>query len=172
MADNEVIIEGEIVDNNWFLSAIKGDIKSIVSMAKKNAGKKGENGRTAMMYAANGGHLECVKFLTEFKQEVRNQDYDGNTALIYAAKKGYADCVKILVIYESGMKNNDNKTAYDYAVDNKDKVCMRILQDKIDSDGDIYAENLRLKEKLERLNKVNKEIDRGIGSERGGGVTR
>jgi ankyrin repeat protein len=168
MANDEVIIEGEVVDNNWFLSAIKGDIKSIIGMAKKNAGKKGENGRTAMMYAANGGHLECVKFLTAFKQEVRNQDYDGNTALIYATKKGYADCVKALVLYESGMKNNDNKTAYDYAVRNKDKVCMNILQDKANPSSDVYAENLKLKEKLERLKQSNKEIE----NERGSGMFR
>ncbi len=167
----EDIVVGEVIDNNWFLSAIKGDIDYLKNNAKNNAGKVGENNCTALMYCANGGHTDCVKFLVNnCKDELKKQDINGNTALIYATKASYADIVKILVVFEGGIKNNDGKNAYYYAKENNDKNCMQILQDTItgeneeekDKKNNIKLNNEKLKAKLEQIQKANGELEKEI----------
>ncbi len=167
----EDIIVGEIIDNNWFLSAIKGDINYLKNNAKNNAGKIGENNCTALMYCANGGHTDCVRFLVNnCKDELKKQDANGNTALIYAAKAGYADIVKILVVLESGIKNNDGKNAYYYAKENNDEKCMKILQDTISEENkeekekqnNTKLDNKKLKTKLEQMQKASEEMEREL----------
>ncbi len=167
----EDIIVGEIIDNNWFLSAIKGDINYLKNNAKNNAGKIGENNCTALMYCANGGHTDCVRFLVNnCKDELKKQDANGNTALIYAAKAGYADIVKILVVLEGGIKNNDGKSAYYYAKENNDEKCMKILQDTISEENkeekekqnNTKLDNKKLKTKLEQMQKASEEMEREL----------
>ena len=75
------------------------------------------------MYAAENGHLDCVKILAPLEKGMTNY---GDTAMMKAAENGHLECVKILTPLEKGMKNilgysakkyasiHDKKDCYDY----------------------------------------------------------
>jgi len=50
---------------------------------------------TALMFAADEGHLECVKILAPLEKGMKTNW--GWTALMSAADEGHLDCVKFLV---------------------------------------------------------------------------
>ncbi|KAK6346840.1 hypothetical protein TWF696_006947 [Orbilia brochopaga] len=56
------------------------------------------SGKTALMYAAENGHKECVKLiLYQTFLHLNNQDLEGNSALKLAAKRGHCEIVKLLL---------------------------------------------------------------------------
>ena len=55
-----------------------------------------QNGGTALMFAAVGGHLTCVQWLAEHGADVTAVAQDGMTALMYAAQVGHEACEQYL----------------------------------------------------------------------------
>lgn len=179
----EIIIDGEVINNEWFLAAIKGDLNFLKSNAKDNIGKCGKDGCTAMMYAADMGFKDCVKFLSKFDEEVGKRDINGNTALMYCTKKGHIECVEILAELESNIVNNDKKKAIDFAIEYDFPECEGFLSnyefienssenddsandtnsDDSNSEKNLIKEKKRLQNKLNILKKVNQVIDKSIG---------
>ena len=194
MSNNENIIEGEVVnkekdlvDNNsdsaeWFISAIKGNLDFLKSNYNNFVGSRGEGGRTAMMYAADSGNLDCVKFLASFDAEIGQQDYDGNTAMMYAAKNGFLDCISVLVEEENNIINKDGKRAINFAIENNHDECAGFLElyeylddsdnsstdnnDDSNDERNLIKENKRLKRREQILKKAGKDMDKSIGVER------
>ena len=193
--DNENVIEGEIVNSEnsvdsagdlseWFISAIKGNLDFLKSNYHSFAGQKGEGGRTALMYAADSGNLECVKFLTTLEKEVGQQDDNGNTAMMYAAKNGFLDCINVLVDEENNIVNHENKRAVNFAIENNNLECAGFLElyeyldDGDENDGstdnnddsnderNLIKENKRLKKQQQILKKAEKDVDKVVGVER------
>ncbi len=57
-----------------------------------------ENGRTPLHFAANLGHVECLKLLLAAPRiNVNMADNASNTPLIYAAEKNHTECVRLLL---------------------------------------------------------------------------
>ena len=59
--------------------------------------KQLNNGRTALMFAAWGGHDKCVDLLIYAGADVNVQDVDGWTAVMLAAQRGSDKCVDFLI---------------------------------------------------------------------------
>ena len=60
-------------------------------------GTQANDGRTALMYASAGGHIECVRYLVESgKADVGTQDNDGRTALLYASSGSHSEVCEYL----------------------------------------------------------------------------
>ena len=55
------------------------------------------NGTTAIMIAALGGHLPCLKFLVEQGADVRGVSNNGETAILAGALGGHLPCVQYLL---------------------------------------------------------------------------
>lgn len=185
MADNDEIINGEVIDNDWFLSAINGNLDYLKQHTKTNIGKTGESNCTALMYSADMDRVDCVDFLSQFDDEICKQDVNGNTALIYAVKKDNIECVSILAELECNVYNNDKKRAIDFAVELGFNECVEILSkfeilDDENSDTDdgsddsnskrnLIKENKRLRKDLSVVKSAVKEAERKIdvGKDRG-----
>lgn len=52
---------------------------------------------TPLFWAANDGHVECVRILINAGCTVNAKDENGKTALYYAAWEGHMDCVQLLL---------------------------------------------------------------------------
>ncbi|GAA5801070.1 hypothetical protein HPULCUR_006512 [Helicostylum pulchrum] len=52
---------------------------------------------TPLFWAANDGHVECVRILINAGCKVNAKDENGKTALYYAAWEGHMDCVQLLL---------------------------------------------------------------------------
>lgn len=178
MADNDEIINGEVIDNDWFLSAINGNLDYLKQHTKTNIGKTGESNCTALMYSADMDRVDCVDFLSQFDDEICRQDINGNTALIYAVKKDNIECVSILAELECNIVNNDKKRAIDFAVELGFNECVEILSkfeilddanngaddgsDDSNSERNLIKENKRLRKDLSVVKSAVKEAERKI----------
>ncbi|MHC4620631.1 MAG: ankyrin repeat domain-containing protein [Planctomycetota bacterium] len=99
-------VAGDLSDKNTQLiqAAEKGDIQTVQTLLDTGSGVKANvnveqtNGTTALMVAAQNGHMEIVKALLEAKADVNIQrKTDGVTALWMAAQNGHVEVVKLLL---------------------------------------------------------------------------
>ena len=61
--------------------------------------KPNRNKQTPLFLAANGDHLEVVKFLIDNGAQINAKDKNGNTALEFAADKGFLEIVQHLTLH-------------------------------------------------------------------------
>ena len=83
---------------------------------------------TALMYAAQNGHADCVGLLLKKEGGMKNKG--GWTALMSAAQNGHTECVKLLLEKEAGMQNNYGWTALMGAVENGHTDCVKLLLER------------------------------------------
>ena len=57
--------------------------------------------KTALMYAAEEGSVQTLKYLLESEADIESRDAQGNTALLLAVKNGNKQC--ILLLLQKGM---------------------------------------------------------------------
>ncbi|TNJ30207.1 Kinase, NEK [Giardia muris] len=75
-------------------AAIRGSVKDVVRLMDL-AGTRDNNGKTALMHAAEQGNVDCVRALIAV--EGRLQDNIGRTALMYAVRNCHSRCVCLLL---------------------------------------------------------------------------
>lgn len=92
---------------------------------------KNKDGVTALLLAAQNGHLEVVNVLLEAKADPNIADADGDTALLLAVESGAAEVVQALLKAGASLqhKNTQGKTALMIANDNGLPTVIKILQD-------------------------------------------
>lgn len=85
---------------------------------------RGEDGRTALMYAAHLGFKESLVALIELGAHLNRRDHQGLTALMLAARKGSMECIEALL--EAGAdaraRTLRGVTAFDLAARHKKLV--------------------------------------------------
>ncbi|KAJ1339851.1 hypothetical protein BSLG_005512 [Batrachochytrium salamandrivorans] len=64
-------------------------------------------GRTALIFAAIGGHVQCIRLLTTHRAFINRQDHSGRTALHWAAYHGFVAVVKELCDSHADMSQED-----------------------------------------------------------------
>ena len=64
---------------------------------RSNINAKSRDGMAAIHYAAENGHLECVRLLIDAGVDVKTPGAGRKTALIEAAANGHFELVKYLV---------------------------------------------------------------------------
>ena len=85
-------------DNELHLAAQQGNLVQVHSHINKyDINAKGGNDETALLKAAEKGHLEVVQLLLGFNPDVNLPNEYGITALIRAAHFGHAAVVKALL---------------------------------------------------------------------------
>ncbi len=104
-------------------------VKSILQEGIENVNsREGRSGSTALMKAIKNCKIEVVEMLLHFSADVNLQDTSGTTALMKAIKinnkqaRARSAIVNLILNVDGvdlGLKNNDNKTAYDIALDAK-----------------------------------------------------
>eukprot|EP00618_Florenciella_parvula_P012394 CAMPEP_0119483234 /NCGR_PEP_ID=MMETSP1344-20130328/10732_1 /TAXON_ID=236787 /ORGANISM="Florenciella parvula, Strain CCMP2471" /LENGTH=876 /DNA_ID=CAMNT_0007517711 /DNA_START=56 /DNA_END=2683 /DNA_ORIENTATION=+ len=98
---------------------------------------------TALMYAAENGHVECVRLLIEAGSDVTAKDgtYD-MTALMHAAEEGHVECVDVLIKAGSDVTattfDDDENTALHYSAEKGHDPVVKVL---LEAGADITATN-------------------------------
>uniref|UniRef100_K3WS27 Uncharacterized protein n=1 Tax=Globisporangium ultimum (strain ATCC 200006 / CBS 805.95 / DAOM BR144) TaxID=431595 RepID=K3WS27_GLOUD len=66
-------------------------------------------GETALMTAAQHGHVDIIKLLLTEGWSVSKKDKTGATALLYAAKKDHANAIETLIEANASVNDQDNE---------------------------------------------------------------
>jgi len=88
-----------------------------------------KNGKTALMYAAAGGHTQCVEQLLKRNADMSQANKIGQTSLMLAAGYGKADCVNALLEAGADVRCLDNhgQTALTFAAGNSHDKSFKLL---------------------------------------------
>jgi ankyrin repeat protein len=62
---------------------------------------------TALLWAADMGHLDVIQLLIETGADANLRDENGLTALLWASDRGHVDCVKALVRGGADLNSTD-----------------------------------------------------------------
>jgi ankyrin repeat protein len=86
----------DVVPSGLFLHNAKAEMAKLISLGADVNARDFRN-NTALMWTANNGYTEALKFLLEKGADVSAKNDLGQTALMDAAKMGYFDACNILV---------------------------------------------------------------------------
>ncbi len=92
-----------------------------------NCLNNGEN--TALIFAAEKGHIEIVRLLLEHNADKNHPNTNGSTAINYAAGNGHLEIVKLLLKHDARTNhpNKDGNTALIYAAKNDHLEIAKLL---------------------------------------------
>jgi len=109
-----------------------GDRGIITRDKDDNLEFKDKSGRTALLWAVEGGSETLLQQLLSKGADVRAKDYHGKTALLYAAKNGRDIIVQLLLDRDVDIETKDNfgKTALLYAAENGRDTIVQLLLDR------------------------------------------
>jgi len=107
-------------------------VKLLIEKGKAALEKKGCQGLTAFVTAAECGKLGIIKYMVEHcKVNLNSTDKKGRGAILYAAKRGNADVLKYLVEsakMDINVTDADGKSCLDYALESKHKETIEYVQ--------------------------------------------
>ncbi|EFO61158.1 Kinase, NEK [Giardia lamblia P15] len=125
-----LLVDREREASGWtdlMCAACLGDADAVGNNLQQ-AGMKNNYGQTALMWAAQNGHLDCVRLLLEKEGGMKSNS--GRTALMYAAQNGHAGCVRLLMKKENGMQTINGWTALIVAAYLGKTDCVELLLEK------------------------------------------
>jgi uncharacterized protein len=107
--------------NEAFFKAVNGGNREVVALFIKagiDINAKEEDGRTALLIAAEKGDVGMAALLADNGADVNARDVDGYTALMYAAYKGNLDLADFLLKHGADVhaKDKDGWTALRFAL--------------------------------------------------------
>jgi len=109
-----------------------GDRGIITRDKDDNLEFKDKSGRTALLWAVEGGSETLLQQLLSKGADVRAKDYHGKTALLYAAENGRDTIVQLLLDRDVDIevKDNDGKTALLHAAETGTETVTQLLLDQ------------------------------------------
>lgn len=111
--------------------AAYGDLVEVTAMLEDglDPDERDEAGRTALMYAADGGHVEVMQALLDAGADVNASDEAGQTALMYGIPLGLPPVPKLLIEAGADVNAADEfgKTALHEAVSQNYVITVDLL---------------------------------------------
>jgi uncharacterized protein len=115
-------------------AAAGGDVAGVRALLdgaqpRPHVDAKGSGGRTALMIAAHGGHVEAVELLLRFHADVSATDRYGRTTLMLAAREGQRRVAELLIEHGADIHARD-RTGYTplfYAAEGSEAVTALLL---------------------------------------------
>lgn len=119
-----------------------------------NIDKQDNDGKTALIRAAQEGYVEIVKHLIEAGVNLDTKDNYETTALIWAVINGYVEIVKYMVEAGTGIniQDKEGKTAIHWAIEKGCKDIEKELMITTKSMDALYKE--KYKEYLVKTQKI------------------
>jgi len=128
--EQERIQEQEMNLNGIFLVCAKGILSNLKEFSLEELKSQNEDGLTPIMVATRHGKFVVLAYLIENEVPLDTRDNQGRTVLFHAAEKGHRRATQYLLIHGANLfDKNENKTVWDYAIENKHLHILDILDD-------------------------------------------
>lgn len=129
-------VSGQTVDEDHIsalmMAATVGSVETCAVLIEAGAEvdfTEPRSSRTALMFAAQGGHTDVVDLLIKHSADITKVDSDGTTALMWAAAAGQAGAARALANHGGrDAKNNQGQTALEIAQTMKHEAVIAVLQ--------------------------------------------
>ena len=152
-----------------FSKESKKDTNSLLTFllgSGADVNRKNNSGGTALMIAAERGHIETVKLLINNKADINLTNNWGNTALMIAAERGHIETVKLLLDRGADInsRNNAGKTALMTATLSGFTEMVKLLLDRgadINSRNNVGETALMMAAKNGHLETIKLLLDKG-----------
>ena len=121
--------------NSMLLQASKASIAKLLLEKGADARAAEDDGLTALMYAAVGGHVAVAQLLLQHRADVAAASNDGSTALVCAADVGHEAVAQLLLQHGADVAaaSNDGSTALMCAAEGgHEAVAQLLLQHRAD----------------------------------------
>ncbi|MBR6729883.1 MAG: ankyrin repeat domain-containing protein [Alphaproteobacteria bacterium] len=120
---------------NWFFEAV--DLNNLTKMKEAmispdvNINAKGDNGKTALIFAAENGFHLIVEELIKAKADLNLTDWEGKTALIVSVERYRFEIAKALIKAGADVfkKDNEGFDAYHYAMTEGDLEMIKMIKE-------------------------------------------
>ncbi|TNJ27754.1 Ankyrin repeat protein 2 [Giardia muris] len=160
-------------------AARKGHEEVVLCIVERELGIRDADGRTALRYAVDNGHVGCARALLGeagirdsmgctalmravmypmvemiallAEKEACLQDCNGQTALMIASRLGYVDIVSLLCHREKMLRDANGWTALTHAVSLGQRECVEFLLKEMDSNN--------LRDTLKSLETINPHVE-------------
>ncbi|KRY73583.1 26S proteasome non-ATPase regulatory subunit 10, partial [Trichinella pseudospiralis] len=115
-------------------------VKNEVDNCKDVVNMKDENGRTIYHWAASGGHLNLIEFLTPLVNDINHVDELGWSALTIACSAGRLNIVQYLLACKAdpNIRSSLNTTPLHYAASKGHTNIVKLL---LEHDADVNAQD-------------------------------
>jgi ankyrin repeat protein len=153
--------------NEFVRAAKSGYLEPVAALLLQNPGilnEQDENGRSALMSAAEKNRIRIVEYLIRHGANVNVQNPNGKTALVYAVNEKNADIVQLLL--ENNANPNltygrDNDHVLPLAVSRKCVKCVRYLlaSGRVDNFVILYANAMIDDNNSDRLNRIKEMLE-------------
>lgn len=138
LAEREGVAVGQLTRDfhgrtDLMRAAEEGDAVSVYCLLPSQGGLVDVDGKTALMYACERGHVHCAKLLKEKEARMRRtmrDSWEGQTALMFAAQAGSVDIVNLLIDVEGGCSCANGWTALMSAARFNKVACVEALLDR------------------------------------------
>ncbi|EET01178.1 Protein 21.1 [Giardia duodenalis ATCC 50581] len=138
LAEREGIAVGQLTRDfhgrtDLMRAAEEGDAVSVYCLLPSQGGLVDVDGKTALMYACERGHVQCARLLKEKEARMRRtmrDSWEGQTALMFAAQAGSVEIVSLLIDVEGGCSCANGWTALMSAARFNKVACVEALLDR------------------------------------------
>ncbi|EFO63927.1 Protein 21.1 [Giardia lamblia P15] len=138
LAEREGIAVGQLTRDfhgrtDLMRAAEEGDAVSVYCLLPSQGGLVDVDGKTALMYACERGHVQCARLLKEKEARMRRtmrDSWEGQTALMFAAQAGSVEIVDLLIDVEGGCSCANGWTALMSAARFNKVACVEALLDR------------------------------------------
>jgi pectate lyase len=136
------LLQVKVADSSIHMAAFIGNLDKLRSFIETgtNVDTKDENGRTPLLRAITGEHIDAVKFLIEAGVDVNTRDGQGYVPLVYALWAMNSDIVKLLLDKGADVQAKDKSgyTPLHWAVMMGSKESTELI---LEAGGDVRVES-------------------------------
>jgi ankyrin repeat protein len=113
-----------------------------LALTVNNMNDADPNGWTALHWAANFGHVDCVKLCIKMGADMNVRVIDGWAPLTLASWTGHFDVVRLLLDAGAIIDATDNGIPLKYAIEHKDVDSIRLLIDRGEKVSNVKLDQL------------------------------
>ncbi|MHC4538484.1 MAG: ankyrin repeat domain-containing protein [Planctomycetota bacterium] len=136
------LLQVKVADSSIHMAAFVGSLDKLQSFVRTGTDidAKDEEGRTPLLRAVTGGHIEAVRFLIESGADVNIRDKQGYVPLVHALWGLDSDMVKLLLAKGANVNAKDRSgyTPLHWAVMMGSKELTELI---VEAGGDVNAES-------------------------------
>eukprot|EP01031_Cornospumella_fuschlensis_P027439 gene27439-33142_t len=135
-----IVVQPFNVDRDFLKAAETGDASLLKDLLTREGSKRpsittrNNYGVSAILFAANNGHLDCVKVLLDYGAYINDRSNNGKTPVLWAALWGHYEVVDYLIERKANLNITDKEeltVVMSAVLSGNARLLRRVLQENV-----------------------------------------